>query len=356
MRAGACWMRLSRFLTLMASWSMPRAAGLPRPLFMLARTPAHGPGLSRSWHRDRERPGPRHYRGGKASHGHACRGHVAEVNPRGVGLQLEGAAEVGGGVARDGHLATALRGKHRLGGGEKKRCRPRGEGHNVHGPQATPVVGGAWAIAGDPQLPGHAAGDLIEGVGASVGHGGRCDHCPHHLAVEEHLAMSRRGQRRGRRNSEKCSCGDQYCRKPGACSRSHACVSPFADDKHTYAGAGPAPGAAAARMDPHTLSSAPRRSRLGCGSAGRCAPGGTRTPASTDPQVPNALLGSRKSVRGLGLALIAGSRWFEAPGAVRSGGSPAWLPKQPTDKKTGPAALDVADLPAVRAARDAVID
>jgi len=39
---------------------------------------------------------------------------LAEVNPRGVGLQLEGAAEVGGGVACDSHLATALRGKHCL--------------------------------------------------------------------------------------------------------------------------------------------------------------------------------------------------------------------------------------------------
>ena len=85
MRAGACWMRLRRFLTLMASWSMSRAAGLPRPLFMLTRTPVHGPGLSRSWngHRDRERPSPWPYRGGKAHLAMLARGHAGRGEPPG---------------------------------------------------------------------------------------------------------------------------------------------------------------------------------------------------------------------------------------------------------------------------------
>src|SRR5215831_8389178 len=56
---------------------------------------------------------------------------------RGIDLHLDGTAEVGGGAARDGYLAEALRGEHRLGRGEKKWCRPGGEGHVVHGPQAT---------------------------------------------------------------------------------------------------------------------------------------------------------------------------------------------------------------------------
>ena len=74
MRAGAPWMRSSGFVTMAASWSMSRAARLPRPFFMLAQTPGHGPGHSRSrnWRRDRERPGPGHRRGGKGPHAHAC--------------------------------------------------------------------------------------------------------------------------------------------------------------------------------------------------------------------------------------------------------------------------------------------
>ena len=39
MRAGRYWMRLSRFLTIAASWSASRAARLPRPFFIFAQTP-----------------------------------------------------------------------------------------------------------------------------------------------------------------------------------------------------------------------------------------------------------------------------------------------------------------------------
>ena len=39
MRAGRYWMRLSRFLTIAASWSTSRAARLPRPFFMFAQAP-----------------------------------------------------------------------------------------------------------------------------------------------------------------------------------------------------------------------------------------------------------------------------------------------------------------------------
>src|SRR5262249_6554110 len=273
---------------------------------------------------------------------------LAEVNPRGVDLHLEGAAEVGGGVARDGHLATALRGKHRLSRGEKKRCRPGREGHNVHGPQATPVVGGAWPIAGDPQLPGHSAGDLIEGVCASVGHGGRCDNCPHHLAVEEHVAVSRRGQRRGRRKREKCSSGDQYCRKPCACSRSHAWFLPSPmTSPPAPAPARPQPATAAAQWTPTPCNSAPRRSCLGCGSPGRGLPGGTHPLASQIRRYPKRFwfrAGPSRARPGLDRRFMAGSSPIrvgsKAPRTVRSGGSPAWLPKQPTDNKTGPVALE----------------
>ena len=42
MRAGRYWMRLSRFLTIAASWSTSRAARLPRPFFMFAQAPSAG--------------------------------------------------------------------------------------------------------------------------------------------------------------------------------------------------------------------------------------------------------------------------------------------------------------------------
>ena len=42
MRAGRYWMRLSRFLTIAASWSTLRAARLPRPFFMFAQAPSAG--------------------------------------------------------------------------------------------------------------------------------------------------------------------------------------------------------------------------------------------------------------------------------------------------------------------------
>src|ERR1017187_1321378 len=42
MRAGRYWMRLSRFLTMVASWSTLRAARLPRPFFMFAQAPSAG--------------------------------------------------------------------------------------------------------------------------------------------------------------------------------------------------------------------------------------------------------------------------------------------------------------------------
>lgn len=56
-------------------------------------------------------------------------------------LNKNGTAEVGCGVARDSHLAKALCGEHCLSRGEKKRRRSWSEGHVVHGPQSTPVVG-----------------------------------------------------------------------------------------------------------------------------------------------------------------------------------------------------------------------
>src|SRR6266702_7907072 len=42
MSAGRYWIRLSRFLTMAASWSTLRAIRLPRPFFMFAQAPSAG--------------------------------------------------------------------------------------------------------------------------------------------------------------------------------------------------------------------------------------------------------------------------------------------------------------------------
>ena len=42
MSSGRYWIRLSRFLTMAASWLMSRAARLPRPFFMFTQTPSTG--------------------------------------------------------------------------------------------------------------------------------------------------------------------------------------------------------------------------------------------------------------------------------------------------------------------------